>query len=301
VSRAWVRLEYFARTALRGLRTSPVTSAVAVVTIAVSLVLVGTFALLSGNMRDLLDRFGDDLRVTAWLAQELPEPEQRALADRARALPGVAHVDLVTKDEALRRFREGVGRGGALLEGLEENPLPASLEVAVRRSGPGRDGVEDVTAALAALPGISDVESGAEWVQGYLRAESLVRGLGLGLGTILVLATVLIVANTIRLAVLARRDELEILSLVGASRAFLTTPFLLEGALQGAAGGVLALTALYALFQLVLPGFALGMELVLGGVEPRFLTAGEGLGLLGGGALLGLFGSAAAVSGGLRP
>ena len=126
------------------------------------------------------------------------------------------------------------------------------------------------------------------------------RGVGVGLGIILAFATLLIVANTIRLGVFARRDELEILSLVGASRPFVQTPFLIEGMVQGAVGGAIALGMLYALFRLVLPGFEFGLELLVG-TAPRFFSSGEALILVAGGAGLGLFGSAAALSGGWRP
>ena len=107
-------------------------------------------------------------------------------------------------------------------------------------------------------------------------------------------------ANTIQLAVFARRDELEILSLVGASRSFMQAPFLLEGLLQGAAGGAVALILLFGLFQLVLPGFEFGLEFVLGGVQPRFFASGQSLALVASGAGLGLFGSAAALAGSWR-
>jgi cell division transport system permease protein len=133
-------------------------------------------------------------------------------------------------------------------------------------------------------------------VAGYVRALALVRGLAIGLGVIFVLATTLIVSNTIRLAVLSRRDELEILSLVGASRSFVNTPFLIEGLLQGAVAGLLAWSLLYALFWVVLPGFEAGLAVVLGGIEPRFFDLGESTWLWGGGAGLGLLGSAIAVA-----
>ncbi|MGH0032616.1 MAG: cell division protein FtsX, partial [Myxococcota bacterium] len=113
--------------------------------------------------------------------------------------------------------------------------------------------------------------------------------------------TLLIVANTIRLAVLSRRDELEILSLVGASRAFVNTPFLLEGVVQGSVGGMAALLLLYALFRLVLPGFEFGLEMLLGGVSPRFFTGGEAAALVTAGAALGLFGAGAALVSEPRP
>jgi cell division transport system permease protein len=285
------------RSALRGLVASPVTTTVAVVTIGVSLVLVGSFALLAWNMEELLRGFGDELRVTAYLEEGIPAERQRELATTAATVEGVAEVRIVSKEEALERFRQGVGRGGAFLEGLDENPLPASLEISLEPASRSAEGMRMAVGSLAGLPGIDDVVSGQEWVEGYLRAIALVRGVGIGLGVILALAALLIVANTIRLAVLARRDELEILALVGASRTFVATPFLLEGAAQGAVGGLLALGVLAALFRLVLPEVQFGLELVLGGIEPRFFAASEAAGLVAVGSGLGLAGSLAALAG----
>ena len=301
MKRLAVKLTYFLRTALRGLKASPITSTIAVATIGVSLLLVGAFALLLQNMEELLDRFGDDLHITAFLEDGLPESERALLEERIATAIGVERVRYVSKEEALERFRDGVGRGGGFLEGLGENPLPASLEITLTPERRSAEGLRVAVGSIQGLPGISDLTSGQDWVEGYLRAVALVRGIGVGLAVILAFATLLIVANTLRLAILARRDELEILALVGASRSFVQTPFLLEGVLQGAVGGAVALTLLLVLFRLVLPGFEFGLEMVLGGASPRFFTGTESLILVGGGAGLGLVGSASALAGGWRP
>lgn len=296
MSRLLARIATLVRSALRGFGASPLTSGVAVVTIAVTLVLVGAFALLVANMEAVLGRFGDALRVTAFLEDGLDEDAQRALVTSAAAFEGVESVSLVSREQALERFRRGVGRGAALLEGLSENPLPASLEISLAPQLRSAEGLARVADAVAKLPGVSDVASGRDWVEGYLRGVALVRGVGTGLAVILALASLLIIANTIRLAVLSRRDELEILSLVGASRSYVAAPFLMEGWLQGALGGALALGALYAIFRLVLPGLEFGLELVLGGVAPRFFELREALALVGAGSALGLFGAGVAVA-----
>jgi cell division transport system permease protein len=296
--RLLARLAYFGRAALRGLRASPVTSGVAVATIGIALVLVGAFALLLGNMRGLLERVGDDLVVAAYLEEGLPEARRQELLETVRGTPGVESVRLVSEAEALERFRRGIGRGAAFVDALGENPLPASLEIRLVPAQRSVEGMRALVARLEGLPGVDDLASGQDWVEGYVRAVAVVRGLGIGLGAILALATLLIVANTIRLGVFARRDELEILSLVGASRSFVVTPFLLEGVAQGALGGALALALLFGLFHLVLPGMAFGLELLLGGAAPRFFTGTEAAWLVSGGAGLGLLGSAAALLGG---
>ncbi len=294
------RLRFFALSAARGLRASPVTSGVAVATIAVTLLLAGIFALLLANMQDLVARAGADLRVTAWLAEGLSLDEQRNLMESAATLPGVEGVMLVTKDEALARFEAGVGEALGIADSLGENPLPASLELTLVPERRSAEGVGTLARSLSALPGVAEIGQGEQWVEGYARAIDLARTVGLALGTVLALATLLVVANTIRLAIYARRDEIEILSLVGAGRVFVAIPFLAEGVLQGLLGGGVAALALFALYRLGLPSFESGIQLVLGFAEPRFLDARELAVLVATGALLGALGSAAALVQGWR-
>lgn len=289
------RVRTFLRAALRGLRATPVTSAVSTATIALALVPVGGLWIVTGNMSDLLERFGSELRLTVFLAPDLEPDSARELAVRIGSLPEVERVELVSREEALERFRARL-HGSGLLEALDENPLPASLEIGLHpayRSPEGMARMEDV---LRAEPGVEDLVGGESWVEGYARALRLVRGAGLGLGIVLSVATLLIVSNTIRLAVYARRDELDILALVGASRAFRRTPFLLEGLFQGAAGGGIGLVLLYALFRLAVPQLGDALELFLGWSEPSFLDPRAMLTLVGAGAAFGLTGAAVAVS-----
>jgi cell division transport system permease protein len=294
--RAGARALYFARTSLRGIAATPGTAIVATATITVALVLVGAFGLVVLNMQSLLARVGDAVQVTAFLGDGVSDADRAALVARIRAIDGVARADLVSEAQALERFRGGVGQGFALVEGLGSNPLPASIEIALEGRYRTPADLARVAAAVASMPGVADITSGADWVAGYVRALALVRGLALGLGVIFVLATTLIVSNTIRLAVLSRRDELEILALVGASRSFVNTPFLIEGLLQGAVAGAVAWSLLYALFRVGLPEFEAGLAFVLGGIEPRFFGLSESAWLCGGGAGLGLLGSAIAVA-----
>lgn len=289
------------RSAIRGITGSAITSAVAIATIGSTLVLVGAFALVVANMEGVLERFGDALSVTAFFDESASLAVQRDIASTAATIEGVESVRLVSKEEALQRFRTGVGRGAQLLEGLTENPLPASLEITLAPAHRSAAGLDRVGGSLEGLPGLAELNAGQDWVEGYLRAVALVRGVSWGLASVLGLAALLIVANTIRLAVLSRRDELEILSLVGASRTFVNTPFLLEGLLQGLAGGAVALTLLYGLFRVALPGFEFGMELVLGGIDPRFFRPGEAVWILASGASLGLIGAGAALISESRP
>ncbi|MFT5695317.1 MAG: cell division transport system permease protein [Myxococcota bacterium] len=284
------------RTAIRGLRSSAMTSVAAIATIAITLVLVGAFALVVGNMRGMLDRFGVELQVTAYFDANLPMSEARAIASRAATIEGVHQVSLVSPEEALARFKETAG-AEAMLEGLDGNPLPASLEISLAKEHRTQEGVTRVEEALTGLPGIAELAKGQEWIDGYTRAAALVRFVALGLGSVLAISALMIVANTIRLALYSREDELEILSLVGASRTYIRVPFLLEGTIQGLAGGLLAVLLLYTAFELFSAQIQFGLSFFLGSAKPRFFNAGELTALILGGASLGVMGSITALFG----
>lgn len=284
------------RTAFRGMRSSGVTSLAAVATIAVTLVLVGAFALLVGNMSGMLERIGQDLQVTAYLEPDLRIEEARLIAARLATVEGVHRVSLVSPEEAMLRFRETAG-AAAMLEGLDSNPLPTSIEISLLAEHRTEMGVSVVKQALEGLPGIAEIAQGQEWIGGYTRAAALVRFIAVGLGAVLAISALMIVANTIRLALYSRSDELEILSLVGASRTFVRVPFLLEGTLQGMAGGLLAVLLLYIAFELFAPQIQFGLSFFLGSAKPRFFELSELISLVLGGAILGAIGSAAALLG----
>lgn len=293
------RLRWAVSAAASGLLANPLTTAVAVVTLAATLVLVGGFWLALGSLEAVLDRVGGQMRIVAWVEEGLAPEEREALRRRVAALPGVAAVHLVDAEEAEARFRERFGGRFPILDALEGDPLPASLEILLDPEGRAPDAVARLRRVVAGLPGVDGLGYGSEWLERYASLLGAVRGLALGIGGVLVLATVLIVGSTIRLAVHARRDELEILDLVGASRAFIATPFLLEGVIEGLAAGLLAAGVLRTGVALAAP--ALRDSLVwLGGAALPGPDLGVALALVALGGVLGLLGSAAAVAGGLE-
>jgi cell division transport system permease protein len=283
--------------ALRGIRRASTTSSLAVLTIAIVLVLVGSASLLVQNMTGILDEFGAELQLTAYLDSSTSESDQRELAQVVAAAPGVDHVEFVTKKEALERF-ERIAGGPELLAGLEENPLPASLEIHLLPEARTAEAIGILESSLDGLPGIDELAQGQEWIESYSHAVSLIRAVALGISIVLGMAALMIVANTIRLAVYARRDELEILALVGASRTFVRVPFLLEGTLQGLLGGLIALLVVYGAYEMLLPQIRFGLELVVGRAELRFFTTAESIRLIASGSGLGLLGSIIALIGG---
>jgi cell division transport system permease protein len=212
----------------------------------------------------------------------------------------VERAEPVSKQAALERFRRRMGGDAELLEGLDENPLPASIEVDLVPAERSSEGLASLAARLAALPGAAEVSHGHAWVEGYARALSLMQAAAFAIGGVLALAALVIVTNTIRLAVYARRDEIDILMLVGATRTFVSIPFLLEGLVQGVLGGLLALALVYGVFSLLGGPLQGAFTFLLGHATPAFLGGGARAALVAGGAALGVVGSAAALLQGLR-
>ncbi len=282
------------RAAFRGMQAGAVTSVISILTITVTVVLMGAFALVLGNMSGLLDRFGNDLEVRVYLVEGLPLDEARLLASRVATVEGVEEVELITPEDAFEGLRASLS-DASLLDGLESNPLPPTLAIRLLPDHRSREHLAILEQALTGVPGIDEIAQGQEWIDGYARATALVRFAAIGLGVVLSAAALMIVTNTIRLALFAREDELEILALVGASRSYLRIPLLIEGTFQGALGGLLAACLLYLGYGLLLPRIQYGLALFLGNAEPRFFDLQELLLLVAGGATLGVVGSVTAL------
>lgn len=286
---------YFLRRALENLRARPWPTAVTVATIALSFAVLTGYLLVFQALERAAELWGARLEVSAYLEDAVGEAGGRALAERVAGWPGVARVTYVSKADALARFRAALSGQSALLDALPGNPLPASIEVAPAPERRTAEGIRDLAARLQGLPGVSDVEYGREEAERLTAVIRVVRLAGLAVTILLGLAATLIVANTVRLALYARQEEIELLRLVGATDRFVRAPFLIEGALQGLAGALLAIGLAAAAHRLALPTLlALGDWLAPAALP--FLSGRTVAALAGAGLLLGLVGSWVSVS-----
>lgn len=293
-SRGARRLGSAARAGLRGMRRAPLVFALSVGTMSAGLCVLGAYLLVLQNMRAVLDSFGEELRVIAYLEPGV-EPAPDALSRLARALertPGVAGLRWVAPAAALERLRRDLGPDADVLDGLETNPLPGSFEVEVAQEHRTPERLRALVGALRAQASIEDVRWGEDWVQGYARLLRAAEWLGLALGAFLAVVLFSIAASTIRLAVHARADEIQIQRLVGAGASFIRLPFYLEGALQGGLAAALALALLYGLYRLGLPLLREPLAYLLGQSQPSFFGTGAIVGLAALGVALGLGGAA---------
>lgn len=289
------RLIYFLRSAFRGLRSNPLVSVLSVVTITVSLLTLGSFALVYMNLRASAASWGSDVQVVAYLSHGLGSDDVNRLSEEISRMAGVSAVKYVSRDDALERFRKDLRGQAGILDGLPRNPLPASLEIHLRKGSRKAGQVGVIAVLVESLGGVDDVQYGQDWLSQYQTFMNLIRFAGLIIGAFLLIGSILVVANTIKLAVYTRREELEILSLVGATKNFVRIPFLIEGMAQGFLGALLAGGALWAGYRFLLSRIDDSLLLSVGRLDLVFFSPSSFLALLATGALVGLFGSAISV------
>ena len=203
----------------------------------------------------------------------------------------VASFELISKDEAVRRFREYFRELETLPDMLGSNPLPASFEVRLAPDRQDGETLRRLAAELAALPGVEDVDYDRLWIERLTAIIDLVRLLAVVVGAALVLAAVFTIFNVIKLTVYGRQDEIGIMRLVGATHAYIRGPFLVEGILQGGLGGLLALGLLYLSHQFVLREALRSFQLLPASDWVHFAPPSAWAAIVAGGMMVGLLGS----------
>src|SRR5881396_1741689 len=281
---------YFIAEALASFRRNGLMTVAAVTTIVVALLVVGGAVVLGLNLSHLAETLESEVAVVAFLHEGLTSAEitraQRAVA----ALPGVASVRFVSRGEALLRLRHRLGDAGAFDDLETANPLPDSLEI--RLGDPLR--TKALAATAADVPGVEEATYGAQVTDRLLALTRGVRVLAALVTVFLASVALIVVVNTIRLTVIARRREIEIMQLVGATRWFIQWPLLLEGILEGTAAAAMAtalLTGLYTLSAAAVRSALPFLPLVPAADALRVAAAG----LCAAGILVGATGSVIAV------
>ena len=213
-------------------------------TIALALFVLGGFLIVTANLERLGAEWSSAAEMSVYLQDQITDEQRRAIESVLAPGQIVAAQEYVSKDTALGRFKQTFSDLAGSIGTLGENPLPASYEVRLR-TGPAADaGVEALGAKLRDTPGVADVRYDRQWLSRLMSAIAVIRGVGLVMGAVLTIAAALTVASVVRLALHARRDEIEIMQLVGAPAAYIRGPFVMEGVIQGGVGALVAVVAL---------------------------------------------------------
>jgi cell division transport system permease protein len=282
-------LAYFFEEALTSLWRSRLINALSIGTMAVSLFVLGAFLTVASNLNEVVARWTRKVQVTFYLADGLEDRIRTILVDRLKDDPAVDAVEVVSREQALDRFRALFHDLRSLPEDLQDNPFPASVEVTVRADHQSPADVQRLVSEYERSPGVEEAQYDLLWIERLSTGVRLVRALGAFLGGILVLAGVFTISNVIRLTVYARQDELDIMRLVGATRAYVTGPFVVEGMIQGALGGVLSVALLWVAFRMLARDALAASDLL--GRAVVFLPAEMCVMIVLGGMVVGVVGS----------
>ena len=218
---------------------------------AMTLSVFGGFLIIQANVGRLVKGWSEEVQVFAYLKDGVDAAAAEALRARVASYPEVRAVSYVSKEGAWDAFKQSLGSQSGILEGLKTDTLPASLDVELRSAYRSRDAVMSLAQRLTALDGVQDVEYPETWLEKVRLLMAGIEWLKWALGGFLFLVAFLIVGSTIKLAIVARQDEIEIMQLVGAADGLIKAPFVIEGMIQGLAGAALALGLLRASFSLL--------------------------------------------------
>jgi cell division transport system permease protein len=285
-------LNYFVTEAASSLWRRRGAAAIAVLTIAAGLFVLGFFLVVNQNLERVVGRWSESAELSVYFADEATDAEAAAAEAMIDASGLATGWERLSKAQAAARFREDFPDLAETASQMEGNPFPASLEVRLAAGTNGEGAAVDALARnLDALPGVADVRYDRRWIARLHGAVQLVRGLALLVVVMLAVAAALTVANVVRLAAAARQDEIQIMQLVGAPLAYVRGPFIVEGVLQGGVGALLALVTLWAALAALDARYGALAADVLGG-PITFLPVALWAGVLGGGMLLGCLGGA---------
>jgi cell division transport system permease protein len=273
--------------ALRDLRRAGRVAVSAILLISLALAAVGAFWLLSSNLGQAVAQFRERVKIVVYLEREPAPVEAGALVERVRRMPGVAAVRYVGKAEALGALKQVLGKDAAVADSLPQNPLPASLEITPTAEGATLEGARSLVTRLAALPETDEVGGGVDWIDRFAHGQRLLWLFGLGVGAVLAGAAILTVATATALVLHARREEMEIMRLVGAPEHIVRLPLLLQGMMQGLLGAVLAIWVLIACYAVIGPRVEPLVTETLGIARLTFLHPLNVVSLMAAGTLLG--------------
>lgn len=278
------------REALLAFRRAPLLSALSVTTIAFSLFVLGLFGLVAINLREALRGVAERVEIVAYLLPGTPIETVTTAEQDIESFPEVASADYVSEDSALARARRELVEFRDLLRELESNPLPGSIEIKLK---PGYQDAAHVNAVADRLRGfafVDDVRYGRDWVEKLDRLRGLAAAVGLVVGAAFAIVAIIIIGTTIRMAVLQRSREIAIMRLVGATDGFIRRPFLLQGALKGLLGGIVAVGLSYTAYVLINRFL----------IAASFFNGLQALAIVGFGTVIGLMGSLLSVGRHLR-
>jgi cell division transport system permease protein len=242
------QLNYLIKESFRTIRRHKGISAISVVIMSLTLLILAVFLLATDNMLMFMSRARQEMRVYIYLEDTVPQATIENYHRRILSMPEVDQVIYISKEQALHEFQAEIGDENNLFEVLDSNPLPASFRITLKNEYKDKDKVVSFATQVEELEGIEEVRYGKDFLEKF---SSITKGfffVDAFIGLIVILSSVFIISNAVRLSVVSRKRNIAILKLVGATNRFITMPFIIEGALQGAIASLFSTCLLFVIF-----------------------------------------------------
>lgn len=237
--------------AIQDLKNNLFLHLVTIVTIMLSVLIVSTFVLFLTNAKALMTSWQKGVRIIVYMEDNLQAVDRDHLEQEIKQMSGVTSITFISKEAALEKMKSRMGGQQSLLENLDANPLPDAFEVRIDPARKNWKEIEMLAIHIESSHLVADVEYGKNWLKRFTGLLTLFRLAGVMMCVVFFMASVFIVANTIRLLFYSKSEELKIMRLVGATDRFIKTPYYLEGLIQGAIGGIIGIVLLYLAFVLL--------------------------------------------------
>lgn len=279
-------IEYALAEALVSLRRSGRSAAISIATIGIAFLALGGFVLAAANLQSLVERWASSAELSVYLRDDVSEGSRQALVDELTAHGAVAGVEFVSKEAALERFRRDFPEL-ADVAASAENPFPPSIEVRLHTDSASSGAADTMATELTAREGVVDVRYDREWLERLKAIVASIRLAGVTAAAVLVLGAAFTVAAVVRLSLQARREEIDIMQLVGAPFAFIRGPSVAEGTILGGIGALSSLALLWAIFAATRGQLSAALTEWGSVGSLRFVSIGEGALLVAGGLVVG--------------
>lgn len=239
------------REAMVAFRRTPMLAGLSAAMIALSLLVVGLFGIAAFNIRRVLERVESRVEVVGYIRDDADFEQVRIAQREIERMPEVRETRYISRDQALEIAKQELPEFRTIFTGLDSNPLPASIEVALKPGQHGPEVVRHVAQRVAAYPFVEDVRYGQDWLDKVYLLRRVAGAATLVLGGAFAIVAALIIGAAVRMAIFARKDEIQIMRLVGATDGFVRRPFILEGLITGLFGAILAMAVARVIFDLM--------------------------------------------------
>lgn len=243
------KFKMFIIDALKSLKRNKTITFASIITVAATLFIFGVFLIVAQTINMGVESVESKVEIKAYLIDEITTQEQSNIETILQGVEGVKEITYESKEEAFDKFKERLGEDNAILAGFSEdrNPLPNSFVVSLEEP----EAAMRVEEALSGVRGVEDVGNERETVERIIGLAKIIRTMGVVIFIILVLVSLFLISNTIKLTVYSRRREIGIMKFVGATDWFIRWPFLIEGMIMGLIGGIIAVSVVFFAYQLV--------------------------------------------------